>query len=72
MTCCESILQTFTEELITTVPYNGEFGDEPQVDVMYLVGDEWHAAGVFTSISRTPTEITVDHGGEATGVIKIS
>lgn len=71
MTCCEQNIIPFVEEDETIVPYAGEYGQEPQVDVLYNIEGVWQA-GVFTSIQRTPTEITVNHGGAATGVIKLS
>ena len=70
MVCCESNIITFVDDTVTTVAYNGEFGDEPQIDVLYLIDGVWKGPGVFTNISRTPTVITVDHGGVATGFIK--
>jgi hypothetical protein len=72
MPCCEQNIVTFVEALTTTIPYYGEYGDEPQVDVSYLIDGVWQQAGVFTSISRTPTTITVDHGGAGTGAIRVS
>lgn len=75
MPCCPLNTFNFINATQTTIPYAGEFGDKPLVDVMYLIDGEWIAKGVFTNIYLLgfPTSsIKVDHGGPATGVIKLS
>lgn len=71
MACCEEILTPFINESETTVPYSGEFGDEPNVEVMYEIDGVWQQ-GVFSGVRFTGTSVIVDHGGAATGVIKLS
>lgn len=72
MTCCPLNTTTFVNESITTVPYNGEYGEHPLVEVVYLVDDVWIQQGVFTQKKIEAGQIVVDHGGNATGVIKLS
>ena len=72
MLCCPNTIVPFYSTGSTVVPYGGEFGDTPNVDVLYDNGDgTFTKAGIFTLISILPTQITVDHGGPATGFIKI-
>jgi hypothetical protein len=50
------------------------YGDAPKVTVVYWDGTQYVAAGIFTSVSfdgYPVTSVTVDHGGSATGLIKI-
>ena len=68
MTCCTQILQPFTNESTTTVPYSG---DKPTVSVSYFIDGVWQAMGVMTNWILTATGITVDHGGPATGIVKL-
>lgn len=72
MTCCEIIQQNFVNESITTVPYADELGEHPLIEVVYYDGTNWVQQGIFTQIRKESGQIVVDHGGLATGVIKIS
>jgi hypothetical protein len=52
----------------------GQFGLAPNVTVTYWDGTQYVAAGIMTQVSLVGypvTQIIVDHGGEATGLIKI-
>lgn len=53
----------------TTVPYTG---DKPTISVAYLQPDgTLLVQGVMSQIDFQPTEFIIDHGGPASGVIKI-
>lgn len=54
------------------MPYNGEFGEKPLVEVIYYVDEEWIQQGVFTDVRIQPGQIVVNHGSAATGIIKVS
>lgn len=69
MSCCTVILQNFSNEVSTTIPY---VGVRPTVSVSYLVDGVWYAMGVATVVQITPTNVIVTHGGVPNlGVIKI-
>lgn len=56
-------------ESVTTVPW---VGDRPTISVAYLQDDgTFLVNGVMTQIDFQPTEFIIDHGGAASGVIKI-
>lgn len=71
-TCCDIILTTFTNQTLSIIPYSG---DRPTVSVAYLIDGIWQAMGVATNIkfknTITGTKVVVDHGGIASGVIKL-
>lgn len=46
-------------------------GDAPTVKVYYTDGSGYIEAGVFTQIVLGIDEITITHGGPATGIVKI-
>ncbi len=68
MTCCPTIEQTFVNVPTVTVLYTG---NKPTVTVTYLIDGVWQAAGVATPIVITDSEVQVDNGGNATGVVKL-
>lgn len=68
MPCCPQYNYTFANESVTIIPFVGAV----MVNVLYLIDGVWTAAGMFTQIQKTATQVTVDHGGPATGVIKIT
>lgn len=75
MSCCPESITTFAGVSSTTVPYNGEYGANPKVTVVYLQDGVWVASGIMTHVSMigTPvTQVKVDHGGVSTGIIKLS
>jgi hypothetical protein len=76
--CCNVTIQPFAGVAITAIPW---IGDRPTITVSYLVNGVWEAIGVATNIrfigepgstelAPGPT-IIVDHGGIATGVVKL-
>lgn len=67
MTCCDIITQTFVNEAVTTVPYNG---NRPTVTVSYLIDGVWQAF-VAVQVQLTDTDVIVDHSGPSTGVVKL-
>lgn len=69
MACCELNTVNFVNVATTTIPYVGE---KPLIQVSYYDGTSWVFNGVFTSIKIEPTQIVIDHGGLATGIVKIS
>lgn len=51
-----------------------QYGPAPKVTVLYLDGTQYVSAGIMTQIkfdAYPVTQITVDHGGTATGILKI-
>lgn len=69
MSCCATTITPFNNVATSTVPYSGL---RPTVDVLYLQPDNtWLAAGVFTQVEITPTEVVVTHGGLSSGLIKL-
>lgn len=69
MSCCPNDIISFTAVDTTTIPYTGL---TPLVSVWYLQPDNtYQEAGVFTQIQVTATDIIIDHGGTATGYVKI-
>lgn len=69
MTCCNVTIQPFAMEAVTTVPYTGV---KPTVSVAYLQSDgTLLVQGVMSQIDFQPTEFIIDHGGLASGIIKI-
>lgn len=66
--CCAIKTQEFFNEVVTTVPFTG---DAPTVKVYYTDGSGYIEAGVFTQIVLGVDEITITHGGPATGIVKI-
>lgn len=72
MACCELNTTNFVNVATTTIPYAGEFGDKPLVQVIYYDGTSWVFMGIFTNIKIEPTQIVIDHGGLATGIVKLS
>ena len=70
MSCCTTQSIIFTNEAITTVNYSG---NRPIVEVAYLNLDgSFTLAGIGTLVTFNGSTITVDHGGAASGVIKLS
>jgi hypothetical protein len=69
MSCCPESITTFAGVSSTTVPYNGA---RPTVTVLYYDNGQWVSAGMGTVVKVTGTQVIVDHGGPATGIIKLS
>lgn len=67
MPCCQISLTPFVNESTTTVPYSG---DRPTVSVSYLIDGIWQVF-VGTVVKLLAGSVVVDHGGPATGVLKI-
>lgn len=81
MPCCNETIQSFFNEASTSINYGPSLqaahGPAPKVTVLYWDEDleVYVAAGIFTTISFDTypvTEITVNHGGEASGIIKLN
>lgn len=72
MPCCELNTTNFVNQATTTIAYAGEFGDKPLVEVIYFIDGQWIQQGVFSNIRIQPTQIFIDHGGPATGIVKLS
>lgn len=78
MPCCNPHIETFFNVASTTINYGpslqAEHGPAPKVTVLYWDGTQYVAAGVFTSVSFVGypvTQVVVDHGGLATGLLKL-
>lgn len=69
MICCPQNITNFNNVSTTDVAF---IGATPKVDVLYLVNGQWIAQGVSTSITLQPGNIHIDHGGPATGIVKLS
>lgn len=75
MSCCPQSITSFAGVSVTNVHYNGEYGAEPTVTVVYYQDGAWRSQGVATGVSLIGTPVNtvrVDHGGPATGIIKLS
>lgn len=69
MICCPATIQPFLSEAVTTIGYTG---NKPTVSVAYLQTDgTFNVAGIMTLITVTPTQVIVDHGGPASGYVKL-
>jgi hypothetical protein len=78
MSCCNPITIPFFNKTTSTVSYGPalqlQFGSAPNVTVTYWDGTQYVAAGIMTQIKLVGypvTQIEIDHGGMATGLIKI-
>lgn len=78
MSCCNPIIVPFFNKTSSTVTYGpslqSQFGQAPNVSVTYWDGAQYVMAGITTQvkfIGYPVTQIIVDHGGPATGFIKI-
>lgn len=72
MTCCPLNTISFVNETVTTIPYSGEYGVHPLIEVVYFEGSQWIQQGISTQIRIEPGQIVVDHGGAASGIIKLT
>lgn len=69
MICCDVNIIPFISQASTTIPYTGS---RPTVSVIYLQADGTYLqAGVMTQINIIGTDVVVDHGGLASGFIKV-
>jgi hypothetical protein len=78
MSCCSPIIQTFFNVPSTTIGYSpslqAQYGAAPKVTVLYWDGTQYVAAGISTQIAfdgYPVNSIAIDHGGPATGIVKI-
>lgn len=79
MPCCAETITSFFNEAVTTINYGPSLqaahGAAPKVTVLYWDGTQYVAAGIFTSVAFDTypvTTVTVDHGGPASGLIKLN
>lgn len=69
MSCCNLNITPFASAATTTIPYTG---NRPTVSIIYLQDDgTFLQAGVFTQINFTTTDVEIDHGGLASGYVKL-
>lgn len=69
MTCCSVNITPFNQVATTTINFTGQ---KPTVSVIYLQPDNtFLIAGVFTQINIAGNQVVVDHGGPASGYIKL-
>lgn len=71
-TCCDLSVTNFVNQLSTTIAYGGEYGEHPLIEVVYYFEGNWVQQGISTQIRIEPGQIVVDHGGPATGLIKLT
>lgn len=75
---CDPVFLTFTNETVKNIPYNSSmqarFGAMPTVKVwIYNEDNELQDMGIQVTFDTYPvTQINIDFGGPASGVIKIS
>lgn len=69
MTCCPENTIPFVNQATSTIPFTG---DKPLVTVSYFIDGVWRALGVMTQIRFVGSNIEIDHGGAATGIIKLT
>lgn len=80
MPCCPSSITFFADVETTTIPYpdlfKTEFGLKPRVDVYYFdeeLGEFYNTNGVPSSeVKFDGSNININHGGPASGYVKIS
>jgi hypothetical protein len=79
MACCNPTIIPFFNTPSTTFGYGpsmaSQYGQAPKVDVLYWDGTQYVSAGIMTQVkfdTYPVTQVTVDHGGNSTGLIKIS
>jgi len=79
MPCCSPTIIAFHNTPSTTFGYGPsmvlQYGQAPKVDVIYWDGTKYVSAGIMTQIkfdTYPVTQVTVDHGGASSGLIKIS
>jgi len=66
--CCVSTSIPFTNVTSTIVPYTGE---APFIQVAYLQDGVYVIDGTLTTVVDTGTQFEIDHGGAASGIIKL-
>lgn len=78
MSCCSPTIISFFNTSSTTIAYGPglqlQYGQVPNVTVSYWDGTKYVSAGIMTQIKFVGfplIQITVDHGGPATGLLKI-
>lgn len=72
MSCCEVQRHVFTGEGVTVIPYTGV---RPTIEVAYLNEDgsfTLGSMGVSTFVTFDANNITIDHGGISSGVVKLT
>jgi hypothetical protein len=69
MTCCTTETVNFVDETETVVPFTGT---RPSIEVAYLQPDgSFVLSGISTLITFGANSFTVNHGGPASGIIKL-
>lgn len=74
-TCCLPTTFTFNGPLVTeqyTAAMAAIYGPIPKLEVYYLVDGDYVAAGIFTQIQFDGSNILVDNGGPARGILRVS
>lgn len=82
MACCKPLIQFFSDVLTSTVAYpatlRAALGSSPRVDVWYFdtLLNEYYTdngtPGSGTQVKFDGANINIDHGGLASGYIKVS
>jgi hypothetical protein len=78
--CCDTFLFPFGNALVSDIPYTPnmqqKLGFAPKIEAYYrdeTTGEFYHVSGIPASaVSFDGSVIHVDHGGLATGIIKLS
>ncbi len=78
MFCCPQTILPFTNEPITIIGLTDALKSSytlvPNIEVVYLDEQtgEYVLEGIITNIHVTASQIIIDHGGNATGFIKLN
>jgi len=77
MSCCTPIITQFVNATLTTIPFGDSqktiYGDVPTVKILYYEEGEFReSTGFLTQVKLEDDQLTVNHGGPATGIIKVN
>jgi hypothetical protein len=78
MLCCAQTILPFTNEPITVIgltdALKNAYSFAPNIEVVYLDEQtgEYVLEGIITNVHITSSQIIIDHGGNATGFIKLN
>lgn len=73
MCCSADIIVPFTNTGTTYIPFPSGFTRMPIITVGYEnVDGSLTQIGIFTEARITPNSIEIDHGGIATGIVRVT
>lgn len=75
MSCCPYFITPFNNASVTTIDYGpliqAEYGRRPTVVVYYRDNGELVLSDEMNRVEVTEDSIIVDHGGPASGIVKV-